>query len=43
MKSSSIVSAQKNPFENQNLVEIFDAFFSKSLFIKNVVSIMAIC
>jgi len=42
MKSSS-VSAQKSLFENQNLVEKFDAVFSKSLFIKNVVSIIAIC
>jgi hypothetical protein len=43
MKSLSSVSARKNPFENQNLVEIFYAFFSRSLFIKNVISIMAIC
>jgi hypothetical protein len=43
MKSSSSVSAQENPFENQNLVEIFDAIFSKSLLTKNVVNIMAIC
>ncbi len=39
MKSLSSVSAQKSPFENKNLVEIFDAFFCKFLFIKNVVTL----
>jgi hypothetical protein len=43
MKSLLSVNAQKNPFENQNLVEIFDAFLSKSLSIKNVVNVLAIC